>query len=67
VKCQANNSSVRSDELEDLIPPRKRTRRGRLLDAMPDWKLERNLRNKGKRKAKPKGFKHHRKEVQKGS
>jgi len=43
------------NEYEEYVPPaRKKNRRTRLKDALPDWKVERNERS---RKSKPKGFK----------
>lgn len=53
-----------TDEYDEFDAPadrNHRSRRDRLQDEMPDWKQERNFRNKHRQfKSKPKGFKHRR-------
>jgi hypothetical protein len=52
------------DEYDDLVPPeRGRTRRDRLIDAMPE-KKRRKHRTRRDHVSKPKGFKHNRRQGQ---
>lgn len=59
-------NNYKEEDYEELEPsPRKRTRRTRLIDSMSDARLYQREHSFHKRKSKPKGFKHNRKNAQK--